>query len=290
MSRRRSAAILLAMLSAGARPLLAQTDYYNTDSGRPVSIQDAYPVERHAFELQLAPIRLERAPGGVYGWDFEPELAYGIFARTQLEIGFPIRVSDPEVHGDGRGLAGIEVAALHNLNVETETLPALALEFSTVLPVGALAPDDPYASITAIATRTLGFARFHLNGRWTFGPGPMLSAPGADMSEIAPLPGPADAGDPAGTEGLSRWLAGVAVDRTFPLRSALLIGALFVEQPLSPDDDAQWTAEAGLRYQWDPKLAIDAGFGRKLTGDDRSWSITFGAAYAFAVRSLMPGN
>ena len=107
-----------------------------------------------------------------------------------------------------------------------------------------------------------------MNGRWTFGP---------------------EAGDPR-TEEISRWLAGVAVDRTFPLRSALLIGALFAEQPLSPDDDLRWTAEAGLRYQWDPKLAIDAGLGRELTGDHQSWSITFGAAYAFAVRSLMPGN
>ena len=269
----KNAVQLLALVAIWPGFLAAQTDYYNTDSGRPVLIQDAYPVERHAFELQLAPIRLERAPGGVYGWDFEPELAYGIFARTQLEIGFPIRVPDSEVHGDGRGLAGIEVAALHNLNVETETLPALALEISTVLPVGALAPDDPYASLTAIATRTLRFARFHLNGRWTFGPEPALSA--------------ADAG---GTEEISRWLAGIAVDRTFPLRSALLIGAVFAEQPLSTEDDVRWTAEAGLRYQWDPKLAIDAGLGRKLTGEDRSWSITFGAAYAFAVRSLMPGN
>lgn len=29
----------------------AQTDYYNTDAGRPVHIEDAYPVERHAFEI-----------------------------------------------------------------------------------------------------------------------------------------------------------------------------------------------------------------------------------------------
>ena len=269
MGVRMRAVRTLALILICPSALAAQTDYYNTDSGRPVRIQDAYPVERHAFELQLAPIRLERATGGVYGWELEPELAYGIFARTQLEIGFPIRVPDPEAHTGGRGLAGIEVAALHNLNVETETVPALALEFATVLPVGSLAPDDLYASITAIATRTLGFARFHLNGQWTVGP---------------------EGGDPIRTEELSRWLAGVAVDRTFPLRSALLIGSVFAEQPLSPDEDLRWTAEAGLRYQWDPKLAVDAGFGRKLTGEHRSWSITFGAAYAFAVRSLMPGN
>ena len=31
----------------------AQTDYYNTDRGRPVEIEDAYPTERYAFELSV---------------------------------------------------------------------------------------------------------------------------------------------------------------------------------------------------------------------------------------------
>ena len=47
----------------------AQTDYYNTDRGRPVQIEDAYPTERYAFELKLAPVRLERARGGLYRWE-----------------------------------------------------------------------------------------------------------------------------------------------------------------------------------------------------------------------------
>src|SRR5688500_19135766 len=69
---------------------LAQTDYYNIDAGRPVTIEDAYPVERFAFELQAAPLRLARQRGGVYQWSDEPEIAYGILRRTQLEIGFPL--------------------------------------------------------------------------------------------------------------------------------------------------------------------------------------------------------
>src|SRR5215213_2714705 len=52
-------AAVLAVLVRGA-PAGAQTDYYNTDEGRPVRVEDAYPTERYAFELQLAPVRLER--------------------------------------------------------------------------------------------------------------------------------------------------------------------------------------------------------------------------------------
>ena len=78
-------AVAAALLSV--RPALAQTDYYNTDAGRPITVEDAYAVERFAFELQLAPLRLERAWRGVYNWGVEPEIAYGIFPRTQLEVG-----------------------------------------------------------------------------------------------------------------------------------------------------------------------------------------------------------
>src|SRR5688572_23274403 len=45
-------------------PAAAQTDYYNIDSGRPVRIEDAYPVERYAFEAQVAPLRMERRDDG----------------------------------------------------------------------------------------------------------------------------------------------------------------------------------------------------------------------------------
>lgn len=41
----------------GSSRLAAQTDYYNTDAGRPVQVEDAYATERYAFEMKLAPVR-----------------------------------------------------------------------------------------------------------------------------------------------------------------------------------------------------------------------------------------
>ena len=172
MTRRRHraarlVAALVAASAAGAGRLAAQTDYYNTDAGRPLTMEDAYPVERRAVELQLAPLRLERARGGVYHWGVEPELAVGLLPRTQLEIGFPLAF----VEGVGRrtsGLAGVELSALHNLNVET-TIPALAVVGDVLLPAGGLGPDRAYASVKGIATKTFSFARFHVNGQYTIG-------------------------------------------------------------------------------------------------------------------------
>jgi hypothetical protein len=253
----------VAALLFWAAPAAAQTDYYNTDRGRPVRIEDAAPVERYAFELQLAPVRLEREGGGAYTWEVAPEIAYGILPRTQLEIGFPLALTDGG-EGESRteGLAGIEVAALHNLNVETRTLPALAVAAEVLLPVGSLAPDGTYTSLKGIATRTFSWARFHVNGQYTFGPD------GEDAGEA------------------SRWMAGVAVDRTLPLRSLLLTADVFAEEPLD-GGELGWTAEAGFRYQTSPQFNIDAGLGRRFTGD-QGWFLTFGAAHAFAVRSLLP--
>jgi hypothetical protein len=248
-------------------PLAAQTDYYNTDAGRPVRIEDAYPVERYAFEAQVAPLRLERSDAGTYHWEIEPELAYGIFPHTQVEVGLPLLFRDAGGTGEEFGLAGIDVSVLHNLTVETRTLPAFAVAASVALPVGNFAPDRVYPSVKAIATRTFSFARIHANGEYSFG-----SAPDDDV-EVGEA---------------SRWMAGVAVDKTFPLRSALLIADVFAEQPLHDGEDLEWTAEAGMRYQLNPFFALDAGIGRRLTGEERGWFLTLGAARAFAVRSLIP--
>ena len=270
-SRSSRAAAIAGFFLICAKPAGAQTDYYNTDAGRPLTIEDAYATERYAFELQLAPLRLERTRGGIYQWEIEPELAYGILPRTQIEIGAPFSYRD--VGGSREsGLAGIGLSVLHNLNLETR-IPALALSGNVLLPVGRLAPDEAVFSAKAIATRTFRWARFHINGEYTFGSEDSLSS----STESA-------------RSGSTRWLAGIAVDRTFPLRSMLIGAEVFARQAGIDDSDTEWNAALGIRRQLSPAFNIDAGIGKQLTGDDRSWFVTFGLARAFAVRSLFPGH
>lgn len=252
---------VLAFAAAFPTPAYAQTDYYNTDRGRPLRIEDAYPVERRAFEIQAAPLRLVRAVGGVYHWSVEPEIAYGILPRLQVEVGVPLSVVDAA--GVRRaGVAGLDVSALYNLNVET-SIPAFAIAASALLPVGSLAPEGAFVSVAGLMTRTFTWARFHVNGEYTLGEEPTALD--------------------AGVEEMSRWAAGLAIDRTFPLR-ALLWGAEFVvEQPLDEAADLLLTAGTGFRYQVTPRWAMDAGIGKRLTGDDRAWYLTVGSAYAFGL-------
>ncbi|HVF40075.1 MAG TPA: transporter, partial [Gemmatimonadaceae bacterium] len=255
------------LLIAVASPARAQTDYYNTDSGRPLTIEDATATERYAFELQVAPLRLERARGGVYKWEVEPEIAYGVLPRTQIEIGVPFAFVDSGEQSGISGFSGLGISILHNLNVETR-IPALAISGSILLPVGGLAPDRAILSAKAIATRTFQWARVHLNAQFSFDD--ERSTDGSATSEI---PG---------------WLTGIAVDRAFPLRSSLLGGEVFVSEARG-NDERTWNAAVGIRQQVSPAFSVDAGIGKQLTGDDRSWFITVGLARAFAIKSLLPG-
>jgi hypothetical protein len=255
--------------SSSATTLPAQTDYYNTSAGRPLRIEDAAPVEYHAMELDLAPLRIERLGGRTRHWSIHPETTIGIFPRTQLQIGVPFSYID--VAGTAsQGVAGLDVAALYSFNAET-AIPALALAADVSLPVGSLGGERTYGTVKAILTRTFPAIRFHANFQMTAGP----SSPSADDALGKTV---------VDNRETSRWMGGVALDKTFPLRSLLISAEAFAEQPLRSEETIAWSAGGGLRYQLSPRWAMDAGAGRRFTGDDRTWYVTLGSAYAFGLR------
>ncbi len=267
--------LIVFLFTWSAADVAAQTDFYNTDRGRPIQIEDAYVTERHAFELRLAPVRLERSNGGVYNLGLEPEIAFGILPRTQIEVGFPVAFVE-SAQQRNTGLAGLDFSVMHNLNVETETVPALGLRADLLAPVGSLAAEHAYASFTGMATRTTSWIRFHINGQFTAGP----SAPPGVV-------GASRIGGPAALE-VSRWLAGGAIDKTYPLSALLITAEFYGSKPIESGSRVEYTTGAGLRYQQSPTLALDAGLGRRLNGDNPAWFVTFGTAYAFGIRSLIP--
>lgn len=269
--------------SGWAPRLGAQTDYYNTDLGRPLQVEDYLALERYGLELQAAPLRVERGRGGVYTWGVEPELAYGIFPRTHVEVGLPLAYIDAgPLGGRTGGLAGVDVSVFHQLNVET-AIPGLAVVGEALLPAGGLGPEKAYISAKGVATRTLSWARFHANAQYTFG----SRLPG-DGGAVGGIGSPDQLG--AGAVELSRWTAGLAADRTFPLRSLLVAGELYARQPLRAGENVAWASTVGVRYQYSPRWALDGGVGRRLTGDDQGWYATVGTAYAFGLPFLIPSR
>jgi hypothetical protein len=262
-----AALVAISALCGVASPAVAQTDYYNTDAGRPFRVEDAYPIERRAIEVTAAPLRLERLAPGWYGGELEPQIAVGIAPRTQLEVGAPVAFAEGMGSPLRARLTGVEVSVLHNLNVET-TIPALAVEAAALLPVGSHSADRVVLAAKAIATRGVGRYRMHLNAGYTFGAENVI---------------PDDHPEPALGPHLSRWMAGLAIDRAIPLRSLLLGLEVVAEQPMHAADPLEWTIGGGWRYQLTPRIAVDAGMGRRVTGGQPGWYVTSGSAMAVGI-------
>jgi hypothetical protein len=261
-----TAAILAGLLQHFLAPVgSAQIDYRNLDDDRPVVSEDAYPVERYAFEL-LVPYRFETEAGGGELHTSVPEAAYGFARNAQLGLKLPLAAVD-EGTGTDWGLAGLRIFGLYNLNTESRSLPALSLRADASFPVGSLAGDGSRFAIKVIATRSWGRMRAHLNASRGFGSEDALS-----LAE--PLP---------------RWSASLAVDRTFFRSSVLLIAEVATARVID-DAPTEVNASVGGRWQWTPTLVLDLGLTRRLSSIGPDFGLTLGVSHAFAIQALMPGG
>jgi hypothetical protein len=245
------------------RSVAAQIDYRNLDDDRPVVTEDAYPVERYAFEV-LAPYRFEDEAGGGQLHTVVLEVAYGLARNSQVGLKLPLAGTDDGT-GTDWGLAGLRIFGLYNFNTEGRWLPALSLRADASFPVGSLAGEGSRFAIKAIATRSWGRMRAHLNASRGFGSEDDLSV----------------------AEPLNRWGGSLAVDRTFFRSSLLLVGEVAVSQAVR-DAPTAVNAALGGRWQWTPTFVLDAGVSRRLRSDTGpDIALTIGLSHAFALRGLI---
>jgi hypothetical protein len=259
-----AAAILFTVI--GLRPAAAQIDYRNLDDHRPVRTEDAYPIERFAFELIL-PYEYENGLGGEQLHVTVPELSYGVLANTQIGLKLPLAARH-EPSGTDWGLAGPRLFALYNVNTESGWLPALAVRADFAVPLGNLAGDNPQVTFKGIATRSWGRTRLHVNGAVTLG-----AAAGRPVVDAEP-----------------KWVVSLAADRTLLRQSLLLVGELGVVKATS-GAPTEVTAAGGIRYQLTPTLVLDAGVSRRLVADaGPDLGLTVGLSHAFTFAGLLPGG
>jgi hypothetical protein len=306
------ACALVALLSAGLGAVAgAQPEYRNIDGGRPVRIEDADASARHSLDFQISPVRVDRITGGVYRWQLEPRVSYAAFPRTELEVRAPFAYRERDVDPRG-GLVGVGIGAFHTLRVETERMPALAAEAELLFSAGgSLTSGDTY-SVRSIATRTFGRYRLHANAAYgTYRvPLPSPNDP-ANLPQIPDTPCSINTGEGGGASrgrvaaacsatsqlamsssqvdpGGSRWLVGAAVDRTFPLRSLLLVADVFAEDYRGLERPLDWTVEAGVRRQVALRTVLEASAGTRFTGPSPAWFVSFGVTTSRAARMLIP--
>jgi len=307
-----------------AAQLVAQSGYRNTEAGRPVRIEDAAPTERFGIEFQFPSFRLERLQSHVQRSQIEPRLSFGILPRTELEIRAPIVFREGASLATS-GLAGIGVGVMRNFNDETPSLPAFAASAEVLLPAGGAATSPGTLAVRALATRTLSFARVHVNAAYgtynlisypavagnpsctqncggiTFVPindGPCELEP-ADGGIVVPpalpllpafrrqtVPTLPDLTKLATVRQGRRLLVGVAGDHSFALWSTMVAADLFVERFSLSTSPADWTAELGARHQLGPQMVFDAAVGRRFTGASQAWFFSVGSSFTFSAAGV----
>lgn len=239
-----TAALIALFLLGGGRGWAL--DHDNLDAGRPLQIEDAYPVAKGEIAIEAGLEAADRRGAGARV-AVTPQVVFGAAYNTQVELGGLIASESTGVATDREG--GARLGALYNFNTETLSVPAMAIKAELEV-VGGAQPRGVDASAAAIVTRTFGRWRTHLNAQYT-------------------LSGSSAAGE-------RRGRYGGAVGANYPLgyplrfRDTLIVDA-FIRQAGAPDDPNTTGLELGIRHQLTPRVVVDAGIGAELTGpDDRS--------------------
>ena len=213
---------------------LAQDDYRHADEGRPIRVEDAYPIKFGELEWELgASSEIAEGSSGSTGVF---ELKFG-FARN-FQLGVEAGGAWARAGGISQtGIEGLGVHVLYNLNQESRNAPAFGIRGDLGSPgAGGLGDDGWSGRLKAILTKSFGLLRVHVNGGYSW------------VSRF-------DGGD--------LWSVGLALDRPLGLSSKLVLGDVFIEVPAGPEEARVW-AEVGLRMQITKTMVLDFGLKSRL--------------------------
>lgn len=234
-------------------------DHDNLDKNRPLQLEDAYPIAKGEIALEGGGRFLDRRQGRTR-FVFQPQILYGAFYNTQLELGGDLLTEPTTVEGAEKS-GDLRVGALYNFNTETLSLPALAVKLDLEFPTGVRSRGVD-GTLAGILTRSFGRWRTHLNAEYTV------------------------VGSARGTErnGLYRLAAGVSYPLGYPMRfRETLIADVFTRQSDLSGRRSPTGVEVGLRHQFSSRIVLDGGLGTEFAGpSDRSAVFgTIGVSFGF---------
>ncbi len=234
-------------------------DHDNLDKNRPVQIEDAYPVAKGEIALESGARFLDRRQGRTR-FVFQPQILYGAFYNTQLEMGGDL-ITEPSSIAGAEKSGDLRIGGLYNFNTETLTLPAFAVKLDLEFPTGVRSKGVD-STVAGILTRSFGRWRTHLNAEYTF----VGSAQGAERN------------------GFYRLAAGVSYPLGYPMRfRETLIADVFSRQSELSGGRNPTGVEFGLRHQFSSRIVLDGGIGTEFAGpSDRSVVFgTIGLSFGF---------
>ena len=249
---------LAGIVLASVRPASA-IDHKNLDEGRPLRLEDAYPIATGELALEAGGgFTLQRR--GPNRGEFPVQLLWGALPNLQLEIGTAL-LTDPHAVDEQSKSGDLRLGALYNFNQETLWVPALAAKLEVNLPTG-VDSSGVDVELKGIVTKSFDRVSLHLNAAYEFLNGTTR-------------------GDRDGRYELALG-ASVPVGAPRYTRTTLLAD-LFTEQSVRRGEDNVVGVEAGFRHQLTPRLVIDAGLGTEFAGPAERSPLfgRIGASFAF---------
>ena len=105
-------------------------DHDNLDPNRPIGMEDAYAIPKGEIGLEGG-VRFNDRREGRTNVTFQPQIIYGAFANTQIEIQGDIFTRSAVV-GRCQQVGDLHLSLLYNFNTETLTLPAMAVRVKSI--------------------------------------------------------------------------------------------------------------------------------------------------------------
>lgn len=255
---RHSTLLLAAALLAGAALQTKAIDHKNLDEGRPLRLEDAYPIAtgEWALETGVGYSNERRGPDHAL---FPVEILYGAFPNFHAGIGStlftdPRSIDGPDKSGD------LRLSGLYNFNQETLTLPAFGLKGTMNLPTGVRSRGVDF-EIKGLMTKSFDRLSLHFNPAYQF-------VGGRNSGERS---------------GLYKFTLGASYPLGAPMYTrTTLVGDLFTQQSPRNGESNIYGAEVGFRHQMTQRLVLDFGLGSEFAGPARRSPFFLAAGLSFA--------
>lgn len=235
------AAVLLGPLPAWA------LDHDNLDPNRPIQMEDAYAIPKGEIGLESG-VRVNDQRQGRTRTVFQPQIIYGAFDNTQIEIQGDFFTEPQSLVGANKS-GDLHLGVLYNFNTETLNLPAFAVRVGVEFPTGADSKGVD-TQVTGVLTRSFDRLRAHLNVGYT--------VVGASQGRER--------------DGFYRLVAAVSYPIGYPDRfRETLILDVYTRQSDLKGQRNNTGIEIGLRHQLSSRIVLDTGLGTEFYGpSDRS--------------------
>ena len=242
--------LCLAML-AGLHANAYAIDHDNLDEGRPLRVEDAYPIAEGGMAIETGAGLSAQRKSRTHGL-LPIEVLYGLAPNLQVSLGTTLFTDPRQIEGQTKS-GDLQLSGLYNFNQETLSLPALGLRATVNMPTGT-ASSGVDARVKGLVTKSFERLSIHFNPAYEV------------LSGTQPF------------ERNGRYE--MALGASYPLGApkhtlTTIVGDVFTEQAPRRGDPQIAGVEMGVRQQWTPWTVLDAGIGTEFAGPTNR-SVVFG--------------